>query len=190
MNPIVALLIQYRYLLLFPLVVVEGPVVALVAGFLVFLGHLAFWPTLAILLIADLTSDTVYYLIGRFGNQQRLVKKYGSGLNSIWQKHPKKMMFFGKLAYGLSVPLIVSAGVAKIPPGRFFLSALPATVLQYGGLLVISYYLGQSYQQAEKYIFYVGIVVLLILIPILIRFWRYAREQVTVELKTDEPTAN
>ena len=190
MNPIVALLIQYKYLLLFPLVVIEGPVVALVAGFLVFLGHLSFWPTLAILVIGDLTSDAIYYTIGRFGNQQRLVKKYGSGLNSVWQEHPKKMMFFGKFAYGVSVPIIVSAGVAKVPVGKFFLYALPATIFQYGGLLVISHYLGQSYQQAEKYIFYVGIVVVLILIPILIHFWRYAREQVTVELKTNEPTAN
>ena len=175
---LIPLISHYGYWILFPLVVIEGPIVATLAGFLVFLGYLRFWPTLGILLVGDIASDAFYYLLGRFGNRHRLVKKYGRQLQPLWDKHPRQLIFFGKLAYGLSVPLIVSAGVAKISPGRFLAYVLPATVLQYGGLLLVSYYLGLSYKLTEKYIFYLGLVVMLVLIILGVRFWRYARKQV------------
>ena len=66
---LLSLLEAHPYLWLFPLAVVEGPLVAMVAGSMVSLG-LVSWPlAYALVVAADLLGDTTFYLLGRFGHR-------------------------------------------------------------------------------------------------------------------------
>lgn len=169
-ETILHLLTTYRYVILFPLAAVEGPFVALAAGFLVSLGRLEFLPTFAIVILGDIIPDSFYYYLGRFGNRKNLIEKYGrrfrivaknfSLAERMWRNHPVKAMVFGKLAYGLSIPFLISAGLVKMPYGRFLLYGLPVTLPNYAIIIAIGYYLGNSYlTHAEKYIHGVGIAI-------------------------------
>ncbi len=195
-----AALIHYKYLALFPLAAFEGPVLSLLVGFLVHAGYLAFLPSYGILLLGDLIPDTTYYYIGRFGNQKDFIKKYGSKVKIItehfptveklWQHHPFKTMFLSKLAYGLSTPFLVSAGLVKIPLRKFVANAFPITIFQYAVFMSIGYSLGKSYAAAEKYIKYTGIgiaLIVIILIVVYILLSRYARKRIlAMEVREDE----
>jgi len=67
-------LLQYRYLALFPLACIEGPILALVVGFMVHLGYFSFIPAYFIMVLGDFVPDSVYYFIGRFGDKEKLIK--------------------------------------------------------------------------------------------------------------------
>lgn len=163
------LTVLYKYLLLFLAALVEGPVVAFAAGFMTHLGYFSFWPAYIALILRDVVSDTGYYYIGRFGNQKSLIEKYGkyfkiseahmNSLSNVWDKHAKKTMFFGKLAYGLSIPIIVSAGLAKMPLKKFWAYATSVTLIQYTILMIAGYYLGASYGYVTGYFKYFGLFI-------------------------------
>lgn len=180
----VLLLTKYGYFILFPLAAIEGPIVSLVVGFLIYLGYLKFLPAYTILLLGDLIPDTVYYYIGRFGKRRKIMEKYGSRLNLIeklWREHGRKTMFLSKLAYGLSIPFLISAGLVKMPYRKFISYAFPVTLFQYGVIMIIGYSLGHSYQIAERYIQYAYVIVAAILIVFIIGYVlvvKYARGRI------------
>ena len=191
MEQLVLLLTKYGYFILFPLAAIEGPIVSLVVGFLIYLGYFQFLPAYALLLLGDLIPDTVYYYIGRFGNKRKIMEKYGSRLNLIeklWREHGKKTMFLSKLAYSLSIPFLISAGLVKMPFRKFISYAFPVTLFQYGVIMAIGYFLGHSYQLAERYIQYAYIIVAAILIVFIIGYIlvvKYARRQIK-EMEQEE----
>lgn len=195
------LIIQYRYFILFPLACLEGPLIALAAGFLVSLGYLQFLPAYGVLILGDLIPDAAYYFLGRFGASKKFVEKYrlrleASSLNfakvgRLWQDHGRKTMFFGKLAYGLSIPFLVSAGLVGMRFRRFIFLAIPVTLFQYGVIMAIGYYFGHSYQLAATYVqdaYYAIAVMVAILIAGYVLISRYAKKQFT-KMERDETSA-
>ncbi len=174
------LIIKYKYAALFPLAAIEGPVISLIIGFSIKLGYLSFLPSYIILIFGDLIPDLTYYYIGRFGNEKNLVEKYAKKskfiknnfevINKLWHYHGVKTMFFSKLAYGLSTPFLISAGLVKMPVKRFIKYALPVTLLQYAVIMSIGYMLGSSYQAAEKYIKYTGLTIAGIIIVLIVGY--------------------
>lgn len=178
------LLTKYGYFILFPLAIIEGPIVSLVVGFLIYLGYLKFLPAYAILLLGDLIPDTVYYYIGRFGSKRKIMEKYGSRLNLIeklWREHGRKTMFLSKLAYSLSIPFLISAGLVKMPYKKFISYAFSVTLFQYGIIMAIGYFFGHSYQIAERYIQYAYVIAAAILILFIVSYiliTKYARKRI------------
>jgi len=192
MDYILQLIEQYRYLILFPLAAFEGPIVALVAGFAVHMGFLSFIPSYMVLILGDLIPDVIYYYIGRFGNTTKIVEKYrtkSGGIISnnfnvmerLWSTHPRKTMFLSKLAYGLSTPFLISAGLVKMPLKQFLSYTIPISLLQYMVILTIGYFLGKSYEVAAKYIKYGGYLFAALLVVFIIGYvfaFRYARKEI------------
>ena len=67
MDHIVHLLAQYKYLLLFPLSIVEGPAITVIAGFLCAGGYMNPFIALPVISTGDVIGDTIYYSLGRAG---------------------------------------------------------------------------------------------------------------------------
>ena len=57
-GTLVQLVIHYRYVMLFVLALVEGPVVMVLAGFLLHLGYFSLLPLYGTLMASDLTGDS------------------------------------------------------------------------------------------------------------------------------------
>jgi membrane protein DedA with SNARE-associated domain len=200
-NPsgILELLIHYRYYLLFPLACIEGPFISLAVGFLIYLGYFSFFPAYGLLILGDIVPDTFYYYLGRFGSRKRFVERYSERfgfvannftyIEKLWEHHPRKTMFFGKLAYGLSIPFLISAGLVRMSLKKFLSFTIPVTIFQYGIILAIGYSLGHSYYLAEQYIrdtymAIAGIIVVCIIGYIAIS--KYARTTIEVLEKEEE----
>ena len=179
MDHLVLLIENYKYLILLPLAIIEGPIVSLAAGFLIHVGYIKLLPTFAILIVGDLLPDTIYYYIGRIFRLNTISNL--TLLKKLWQDHPRKTAFFSKLAYGLSIPFLISAGLAKIPYKKFISYTFPVTLFQYGVIMAIGYSLGYSYELAKKYIEYAGIVMALILVIFIASYLfaaKYAKKQI------------
>lgn len=196
MSTLLIIILKYKYLIIFPLAVVEGPFLAILIGYLIFAGHLNLYITFLILLIADIGPDILYYRLGRYGSKKILEKKYFSqseravtnmnNLEHMWHNHTNKTMFFGKLAYGISLPIIISAGVAKLPIRKFIITSLPVGIFQIGLFLFLGFHLGASYEIAIQYVKYPAIilaVLIIIAISIYFLFSKYFAKLFTITAK-------
>ncbi|PIR46852.1 MAG: hypothetical protein COV07_02190 [Candidatus Vogelbacteria bacterium CG10_big_fil_rev_8_21_14_0_10_45_14] len=156
------LLIEYRYLAVFVLACIEGPIVALAVGFLTSLGF--FSPVLALiaLVLGDIIPDSVYYAVGRFGgkmeivekleNKYEFVRKNRAKLEHFWHTHLGKTMLITKLAYGISIPLLLLGGLVKTRFRKFLLWSTLISIFQYGVLILFGYVLGESFEKASFYL--------------------------------------
>src|SRR5579871_6233742 len=75
------------YVILLPLALFEGPVLALFAGFLSRFGYLEIFAAYGIMVAGDFFPDTAYYYIGRFAHSRgwidRLAKRFTSKASFI-----------------------------------------------------------------------------------------------------------
>lgn len=179
MSPdfITEILLQYRYWILIPLSLIEGPVVAFVAGTLAALGFFDMYFLSALFFVRDVGLDGVYYAVGYFGGKtsfaERMLTKIGitddhlGKVRDLWERRPFTTMFIGKLSYGIASAFIVVAGVVKMPLRLFFRYGIIVAVLEYGTLLYAGYFLGASLggsvvriiQNAQYVIAFAGIVI-------------------------------
>ncbi len=159
-ESIIALLEAYRYWILFPLACIEGPIVSLATGFLISTNYFRFWWALAVIVPGDVLPDLLYYCIGRFaGNSGFAVRnRHKIGLTperlqrieSLWSVHAVKLMMISKWAYGLSTPLLITAGMSRVNISVFVLLSTVLSVLQYSILLFLGWKFGESIQSISR----------------------------------------
>ncbi len=154
-------LIHYRYFLLFPIVVIEGPIITIIAGFLVSVGSLDLPITYAVVVTADLVGDTLYYFVGRLG-AKRFVDHWGKYLRISWEeidklkrhfeRHVGRTLLMGKLTHGAGGLILLAAGVAEVPYLSFFWFNLLGTLPKSLVLLLVGFYFGHGYQRINRYL--------------------------------------
>ncbi len=161
------------YVIILPIAIFEGPVLAMFVGMFIKLGYLALIPSALVMILGDFLPDSFYYYIGRFGHNWKFSKKLLSKLDDesliikLWNRHTIKTLIASKLAFGISPALLLTAGVARMPYPRFIRWSLLITVLQYGIFMTIGYLIGYSYQAVQSAKF-IGIVITVIIILIFV----------------------
>lgn len=174
MEQIVQLLLEYRYLVLFPLAAIEGPMLGFITGSLVALGYFNLVPLYLTLVLADVIPDVTYYFIGRYGKEKKLVEKLGGKigvtperfgiLHTLWHTHSIKAMMITKFSYGLSTPLLIVAGLVQLPLRRFIVLSALLAMLQYGVLISLGYFLGDYFVQVKDTVVRIQLIIAAIVI--------------------------
>lgn len=157
---IIALLEQYRYLILFPLACFEGPMLGFITGTLIPIGVFHPVPLFATLVLADVVPDLAYYFFGRWGKQKSLMERVGPKLRitperfevvrQLWHTHPFKTMLITKFAYGLSTPLLITAGLVHLPFSTFWKYSAILAAFQYATLMGLGYFFGGYFATVES----------------------------------------
>lgn len=154
--------ILLKYLSLIPLGFIEGPIVSTFSGYLARLGYLNLLMVIIIFVFVDILSDSFYYFLGRLSAKNKLIQAFFNKKLSgkklvfvnLWETHFFLMMFFGKIAYGISIPIIMSAGALNISAKKFFTLSIPISVLQTSTFVILGYMLGEVYYLAIDYVKY------------------------------------
>jgi membrane protein DedA with SNARE-associated domain len=154
-DALTELLLQYRYWILIPLSLIEGPVIALISGTLAALGYFNIYFLAALFFVRDVGLDLGYYAIGHFGGRtgfaQRMIKKIGimpehlDHVHDLWNRRPGMTMLIGKLSYGIASAFIVVAGMVHMHLRSFIFYGSLIAILQFWGLLAIGYFFGVSF---------------------------------------------
>jgi len=166
LQQIILLLTAHKYLFLFPVVVVEGPIITVIAGFLSSLGFLNIFIAYAVIVVGDIVGDIMFYAIGYYG-RQKFVNRWGrflgitservERLEKHFEKHTGKTLIVVKLSQGIGAVVLVAAGIARVPFRKFvwynFIPTLPKSLI----LILIGYYSGESYVKISSYLDYAAI---------------------------------
>lgn len=177
LESVIHLLSTYRYLILLPLAIIEGPIITIVAGFFVTLGIFnPVWVYL-ITVAGDIIGDSALYGLGRWGGKttlNRVGKYFGTSSEKIektklfFKEHGRKAVALSKITHGIGMAGLIAAGSLDIPYWRFARVCFSVTLVQAAVFLVIGLIFGHAYVQISKYLnYFAGIVSIIVLAAIL-----------------------
>lgn len=181
-NYLYSLVEQSGYLLVFLLMVVEGPLVTIAAAAAASFGIFNIAIIFFLSLLGDLVGDLIYFVIGRVGNIvfiENYEKRYH--LKSITVRklkrklieHFGKTMFLIKFTPVLTTVGLILAGTLKIKTSRFVWYSLIITLPRTIFFTSIGFYFGLAVTNLFKYFKIEQYVVLVILlIALLIYIYR------------------
>ncbi len=182
-NQIFSLLLHYRYAIFFPLAIIEGPIVTIIAGFLSSLGYLNLFIIFILALLGDFVGDIIYYLIGRWGGEKILKRGSFFGikaqhlvkLDEHFQAHAGKTILLGKWTHYPGAPILVSAAMTKMPLAKYLWFSMLGTTPKVILLLVAGYYFGRAYQEIKTYFDYAALVLFFLAILIIVIYFIFKK---------------
>lgn len=173
MEHIIFLLYKYKYELLFPLAIVEGPILAVIAGFLCINNYLNPFIVYPIIVAGDITGDSLVYMLGRFrvpGFIKKIAKISGfkpekiQQVRSYFDANPTRVISLSKITLGIGVAGIYLAGNAGIPYKKFIRVCFVTSALQYIFYLGLGLIFGGAYKQISHYIdFFTTFMIVIVL---------------------------
>lgn len=152
-SNLTSLISSHGLLLLLPLGIIEGPIVTVAAGWLARLGLMAPYAAFAVLVIADLIGDSLLYSIGSHGVSRlpaRIRRWIGltddrlGRVEAHFQTAGPSTLVFGKLTHSAGAAILVAAGSARMPFGRFLWWNLLATLPKSAVLFGVGWVFGQA----------------------------------------------
>jgi membrane-associated protein len=147
-------IIQHGYIIMFLLMLVEGPVVTASGALAAALGYFDVYLVFGVSFLANFLEDFVYYGIGRWGGY-RALDKYGERLGIARTRRERAAGFIGShlgkwLVFIKTVPFISPAGLALmgalgVPLRRFIWWDALIVALTSLFFVAIGYYSGKGY---------------------------------------------
>lgn len=183
MTYIFLLISTYRYWIIFPLMIVEGPIITIIAAFLASLGSFNVFIIYILALSGNVIADIGYYCVGKFGGKRFLVKygKYiGVNLNKIelienhYNKHLIKTIIVAKVTEVLIVPTLISAGIANTDFKKFLIVSFLSEIFKVLIIVLIGYYFGKFYLIIDSY-YKDFVIVMFIIFVVIIAFLIHKR---------------
>lgn len=148
------LVLHYKYLFLFPITAIEGPLITMAAGFLVTLGVINPFIALPIIVAGDVTSDVFYYFVGRYGERWRLTRwiirrftfeTHKEKIGPAFEKHGGKILLFGKLTHAFGAVFLIGAGYFDMNLPLFIWYNTIGTIIKSSILMYVGYLAGSAY---------------------------------------------
>lgn len=186
LEDIAGLLQAYGYLLLFPVAIMEGPIVTVIAGFLVSLGVFNPLIVYAVVVLGDVLGDAFWYTLGRIGGNWRITRAIKrlfkiseadiTYARRLFETHRYKMMTLSKLAWGLGSAGLLAAGLARVPYSLFFTTCVLITLGQAAFFLGMGVLFGETYSQIAVYLDHFGSLMLILFIALIgYALWRWRK---------------
>jgi len=173
---------HYKYLAIFPLAFIEGPIITILSGFLASLGELNFILAYLLIVAGDMTGDTFFYLMGRYSQRlpKKLISFFGLTKGRIifienqFKTNPKKLFSLGK-ASALGTIILFASGLSRFPYKKFFFYNLVLTIFKSLLLLIVGYYFGRAYASLKTYLDYGALGLAVLFIVFYVIFLKYSK---------------
>ena len=160
-DDLIQLLQNWGLFLLFPLAIIEGPTVTVVAGWIVRLGVWPFGWVFVTCVLADLIGDLILYSLGRGGARflpLRWQLRMGmdetrlSALANHFGRRGGKTLLLTKLTHSLGFAVLPAAGAARMPVRSFVFWNLLGSLPKSFAFLLLGYFLGQAHASIDTWI--------------------------------------
>jgi|SRR3989344_2758234 len=176
----IELLLTYKYLILIPLSIIEGPIVTVIAGFLVTLKFFNLFLIYIIMVAGDVVGDGIAYSFGYFGKRFlhyfKITDEKLEKAKKYFNENHRKAIFASKVVYGLGTTGLITAGILHVPYKKYFKTCVLISAVQSLILIMIGVLFGHAYVVIEKYLNYYAaigsVIVLIILLFVFIRNYK------------------
>ncbi len=180
------------YLVLFVMVLLEGPFAILLAATAASTGFLNPLPVFITASLGNLVADVLWYFLGFSGKTEWLLKlkwlklepKSISILTQKVSQNVVRILIVAKLTNGLIVPALIATGLAKVKIRRWFPSIFFSNLLITGVFVCLGYWTAVNIMKLEHWIKYLAMGVSIILIVFIsVYVQRVLRRHTEIELE-------
>lgn len=145
-----ALLVSFKYLALYLLVIIEGFFATIAGGALAAQGIFSLGAVMAVVVLGDMTSDFVFFTFGKKISKTRFAKFLGLAptqihrVERIFKKHGPNTIIVAKLSSYLAIPVIVSAGAIHMSKKSFYSYCAFAAGFKATVFVFLGYFFGKE----------------------------------------------
>lgn len=174
----------HGYLLVFLLMILEGPIITAGAAFAASLGVFNIWVILFLSIFGNLVPDALLFFIGRFSRGDRVekfIKRFGitkqsiNGLEKGFKNHAWKTITFIKLVPPFPLPGLILTGFARVPIKKFFLIDMTFNLVSSIIATIIGFYFGVAISSVFGY-FKISQYAIILLLPLAILFYFFYKK--------------
>jgi membrane protein DedA with SNARE-associated domain len=177
---------DWSYVLLFILIFLEGPTATLAGAVAAGSGLLDPVIVFVIAAVANLTADSFWYGLGRWGREANILRwarKAGVKEETLayyetnMHTHGLKILLAAKLTLSFAVPALIAAGLTHVPWRKAIVVLASGEALWSGGLVLAGFYLGHQLARLEQGLQIAGIVGGFLFIILLITLFKHHKGQ-------------
>lgn len=157
-DTIQQIIAAHGLILLFPIAVLEGPIVTVIAAWLARDGLMNITAVYAVCVMADLVGDGVFYWLGRHGLSPAFQRRLGLSpnrrrvLKAHFRTRGARIVILGKLTHSAGLAVLLAAGASRMKFGPFLIWNLLATLPKTLVFLLIGYLFGGAASRVESWI--------------------------------------
>lgn len=158
--------VEYRFLLIFVIAVIEGLNTMVLGGFLVSVGKLPVWPTPLVLLAAHVVSGYIWYGIGFFGGS-KVVEWWASRserrhemlmrIRGYFGRYSGRAILITKMLPSITIMTLLLAGYLKYNLKRFSLYSFIGSAMWVTATFSIGYFFGAGALATVQHIGYMAL---------------------------------
>jgi membrane protein DedA with SNARE-associated domain len=158
----------HGYWMMLPLMVIEGPVVTLIAAMLASLGAFNVWIVLALSVAGDMIGDLILYGVGYYfgiefarsiGKYIGVTEKLVLRMEKYFKRHGGKTILAAKSTTGLCWATFVAAGIVKMDFKKFLKNSLYGGIVWSSFLVAMGYFYGYLWREIKQYIEWIGWII-------------------------------
>jgi membrane-associated protein len=163
----------HGYWMMLPLMIIEGPVVTIIASMLASLGAFNVWVVLALSILGDIMGDVILYGAGYYfgmgfvrniGKYFGITEKLVLRMEKYFERHGGKTIFAVKSTTGLCWATFTAAGIVKMDFKKFLKNSFYGGIVWSSFLVAMGYFYGYLWREIRDYIKWIGWIVAIIAI--------------------------
>ena len=156
---------QYGYWGMLPLMIIEGPIVTIIAAMLASLGAFSWTIVLVLSMAGDVIGDVILYGLGYrygmgfvrgFGKYMGITEKLVLKMEKYFEKHGGKTIFAVKSTTGLCWAAFTAAGIVKMDFRKFVKYSVLGGIVWSVLLISMGYFYGFLWREISQYIDWIG----------------------------------
>lgn len=185
---------QYGYLIMLPLMILEGPVVTILAATLAALGAFNVWIVFGLSILGDMIGDVLLYAAGyrwglgfvrRAGRYLGITERLVVRMEKYFSRHGGKTIFAVKSTTGLCWATFVAAGIVKMSFRKFLKYSFLGGLVWSGFLVAMGYFYGYLWREINQAIEWIGWVIMLLVALTIIVATMYKNREARQLLKNN-----
>jgi membrane protein DedA with SNARE-associated domain len=196
-ETITALVLAYRYLIIVPLSLVAQPLVSMITGALARLGYFDILILYGIVVATALLGDVGWYWIGyhwgesfarKFGRYFSITPKHVHGVKKIFSRYHTSILIVSKITNGVGLAWVTlfTAGMTRIPFGRYMALNLIGELVWSAMMLSVGYFFSHLYLTVHDVLGKAFIVAgAALLVALALGFWVYVRRRIAAEFERE-----
>jgi membrane protein DedA with SNARE-associated domain len=186
---------HYGYLVMLPLMILEGPVVTVIAAMLASLGAFNVFLVLFFSILGDIIGDVAFYALGygfgmgfvrRVGKYVGITEKLVLRMEEYFTRHGGKTIFAVKSTTGLCWATFTAAGIVKMDFRKFLKYSFYGGVVWSGFLVAMGYFYGYLWRDIKQYIDWIGWVIFAVMGISIVAITLYKNQKAKKLFKNEE----
>jgi len=178
--------------MMLPLMIIEGPVVTIIAAMLSSLGAFNVWIVLVLSILGDMIGDIILYGAGYYfgmgfvrniGKYIGITEKLVMRMEKYFQRHGGKTIFAVKSTTGLCWAAFTAAGIVKMDFKKFIKNSFYGGIVWSSFLVAMGYFYGYLWREIHIYIKWIGWAVAIMALVTFLAITIYKNRQARKLLK-------